>query len=96
LDAKNLCFIETKSFLDNTTFHQFNSLDLNQYQISLIEPKSFHSLDFIEELHLDRNEITNLEPHTFQGLKQLKILNLDENLISNIESNSFGGLDNLL
>ena len=71
---------------------KLSRLELDDNQISVIEPGAFNGLVELKKLSLGKNKLESLEPGTFSGLSSLIYLNLMHNDLTTITSTAFEGL----
>lgn len=78
----NLQNLNEKKFFSN--FKNIQSLDLENTNISLLEPQIFSSLTELESLNLKRNNLETLNLDLFSKLKKLEVLSLNSNKFKTI------------
>ena len=94
-DLKNMRINSLEGLLDIPEINKCQNLELENNQISSIQPGAFRGLQNLGVLGLEGNRITSIQPSSFQELQNLGLLNLARNKISSIQPDSFRGLRNL-
>ncbi|KAL7671659.1 hypothetical protein ACOME3_006552 [Neoechinorhynchus agilis] len=94
LKYKNLTTVrEIKVLLPINTL---TSLDLNNNQITILEPKDFSDLGNLKYLSLQSNIITNIKSKAFEAASLLEAIDLSQNDLSTFPVDAFDGLENLI
>ena len=70
-------------------------LDLDNNQLTTIQPNAFAGLTSLMGISLEINQLTTIQPKAFAGLPNLKNLFLSNNKLTTIPPNAFAGLPNL-
>eukprot|EP00058_Branchiostoma_floridae_P002670 XP_002588158.1 hypothetical protein BRAFLDRAFT_68796 [Branchiostoma floridae] len=70
-------------------------LDLQDNQISRIQPGAFANLIQLQKLWLDKNEISEIQADAFKNLIRLSALSLNDNKIKNIQDETFANVPQL-
>ncbi|KAF5279972.1 hypothetical protein FQR65_LT15121 [Abscondita terminalis] len=83
------------SYTFDISGNQIKSLDLTDSQITMLKPKSFIGLVFLQNLNLQNNKIVAVPPETFLGITKVEDLNMESNNISALVANGFKELTNL-
>ena len=65
------------------------SLSFYDNGITLIEPGTWNSSNFLTALAIQWNNLTKINTETFENLRWLRVLRLDHNRISEIEDNAW-------
>ena len=65
------------------------SLSFYENGITLIEPGTWNSSNFLTALAIQWNNLTKINTETFENLRWLRVLRLDHNRISEIEDNAW-------
>ena len=87
-----------KELLNNSSednLKKITSLNLDNFEITTIEPGTFNELTKLKILNLRNNRITAIRRGVFNGLTSLKNLYLNKNQITTIEPGTFNGLTSL-
>jgi Leucine-rich repeat (LRR) protein len=92
-NSLGLASIESFAFTGMRQLKQLN-IQMNK-NISYLDRRSFHGLDYLEILYLDLNEIRSIHPDSFLGLKTLAYLSLFKNKLSEIDTECFRDMINL-
>lgn len=99
LDETVRCVNCSLQVLESNTFdisgNQIRKLDLTNSQISVLKPKAFIGLVFLERLLMPNNHISTIPAETFQGINKVQELNLENNSIAILVHNGFKELTNL-
>ncbi|KAK5639936.1 hypothetical protein RI129_010747 [Pyrocoelia pectoralis] len=99
LDENLQCVNCTLQVIESYTFdisgNQIKNLDLTDSKITILKPKSFMGLVFLEKLILKDNQIVSVPAETFQGITKVKDLNMENNRVDGLVVNGFKELANL-
>ncbi|KAB0792662.1 hypothetical protein PPYR_14621 [Photinus pyralis] len=99
LDETLQCVNCTLQVIESYTFaisgNQIKQLDLTDSKITVLKPKAFMGLVFLETLNLKDNQIVSVPAETFQGITKVKDLNMENNRIDKLLANGFKELTNM-
>uniref|UniRef100_A0A1Y1KHC6 LRRNT domain-containing protein n=1 Tax=Photinus pyralis TaxID=7054 RepID=A0A1Y1KHC6_PHOPY len=76
--------------------NQIKHLDLHNSQITVLKPRAFIGLIFLETLNINSNLIAVIPPETFQGVTKIRTIDASNNVIKSLAAKAFVGLSNLI